>query len=718
MTATEAERGPTAGSADLAPEIEIAELVWTPAGAAAPTLDLRGRRIVVPPGGLLLVTGPSGSGKSTVLRAVAGLLGTLLPGELRGVLRVGGVDLVAAARDAREVPRAIAARRGYAPAGPSPSAALPRLLDDAALPLETRGADPATMRASIDDAAAAAGLDRSLVDRDVATLSGGERAQAAALVALVASPQLLLLDEPCAGLDAQASAHVAATIAAHPSTRVVALHDVARLGSDAALVLELPARDALVGADADHAAAPSPVRHGREELVRLDDACADQRPGVPVSVSLDRTTITIVEGPTGSGKSTLLGLLAGTLPRRGGSRRAAHDLVVRMAPQDPGLLLGTRPALEHVRIADRPRLRALASSLGVAAQLEAAPGRLSDGERRRVALAVAMAPRPDVAILDEPTDGLDDRAAVAVRRAILAAAAGDAEHPGCAVAIATHDPRLAIPGARHVRLALARNHRIAPTASPDSRQAAGRLLAPQHLDDAANALVRRANPLTRAVVAALWLVTALIAPATPLPQAGIAVAATTAATAVGVPLRATARLGGLLLPAAAGIAAANLVGGASVSAAVGAGARLAALAAGSLVAIRPVEPLRLADAAIERLGAPFAPTMAFLATLATIPALQAEAGERRAIRRLARRGPDLRVLIDLFDAAVRAVPRLAIALESRGVRLPSRAAPASRLRPSTFGRADAIVFGSSLAALALAVAWNAVGAPLPAILAR
>ena len=122
--------------------------------------------------------------------------------------------------------------------------------------------------------------------------------------------------------------------------------------------------------------------------------------------------------------------------------------------------------------------------------------------------------------------------------------------------------------------------------------------------------------------------------------------------------------------------------------------------------------------AIERLGAPFAPTMAFLATLATIPALQAEAGERRAIRRLARRGPDLRVLIDLFDAAVRAVPRLAIALESRGVRLPSRAAPASRLRPSTFGRADAILFASSVAALALAVAWNAVGAPLPAILAR
>ena len=79
------------------PEIEIANLVWRPAGAAAPTLDLRGYSLHVRGGETLLISGASGAGKSTLAAACAGLLGTLVPGELQGTLRVGGVDLVAAA---------------------------------------------------------------------------------------------------------------------------------------------------------------------------------------------------------------------------------------------------------------------------------------------------------------------------------------------------------------------------------------------------------------------------------------------------------------------------------------------------------------------------------------------------------------------------------------------------------------------------------------------
>ena len=82
-------------STSALPDIEIADLVWQPAGADAPTLDLRGSRISVRGGETLLIGGPSGAGKSTLAAAIAGLLGTLLPGTLRGRLSVGGVDLVA-----------------------------------------------------------------------------------------------------------------------------------------------------------------------------------------------------------------------------------------------------------------------------------------------------------------------------------------------------------------------------------------------------------------------------------------------------------------------------------------------------------------------------------------------------------------------------------------------------------------------------------------------
>ena len=111
-----------------------------------------------------------------------------------------------------------------------------------------------------------------------------------------------------------------------------------------------------------------------------------------------------------------------------------------------------------------------------------------------------------------------------------------------------------------------------------------------------------------------------------------------------------------------------------------------------------------ADAALQHLRAPFAPTLSLLASAATLPSLADEARERRAIRRLARPGVDPLLAADLFDAAIRAAPRLATALEVRGVRLPTPQRPATALRPSRFGRADLLVILLSVGGLALSVA--------------
>mgnify|MGYP003341324825 CR=1 FL=1 len=168
------------------PAIELRDLVWCPDGASAPTLDLRGTHINLAPGGLLLITGASGAGKSTLLFALAGLLGTLLPGELSGEITVGGIDLVAAAaRGEPGPPAAHLARLGLIPAGPAPTTALPRLVDDAALPLESRIIATGEMRQAIDTAASELTVS-ALLERSIAHLSGGERMLAAALAALVA----------------------------------------------------------------------------------------------------------------------------------------------------------------------------------------------------------------------------------------------------------------------------------------------------------------------------------------------------------------------------------------------------------------------------------------------------------------------------------------------------------------------------------------------------
>jgi energy-coupling factor transporter ATP-binding protein EcfA2 len=82
----------------------------------------------------------------------------------------------------------------------------------------------------------------------------------------------------------------------------------------------------------------------------------------------------------------------------------------------------------------------------LAAPLERPLTALSHGQRQRVALAAALAGRPDVVVLDEPTAGLDDEARAALD-ALLTAAAGR----GALVVCADH---VGLPAAtRHLRVA-------------------------------------------------------------------------------------------------------------------------------------------------------------------------------------------------------------------------------------------------------------------------
>ena len=706
--------------------IEIADLTWRPAGSDRLTLDLRGVSVSVPAGGVLLINGASGAGKSTLLRAIAGLLGTVLPGELRGRLVVGGVDLIAAATTESGIPRVLSERLGYVAAGPAPTYALPLLLDDAALPLESRQVPTEEMRSRIERLARDAAVDVALMDRSLSTFSGGERAAAAALVALVASPDLLIADEPLGGLDARSAERLALTLRESGATRVIAAHDLSLLDSATAQQLRLDGGRVVATAAVPTTATPwreiGSNDGGGAPIVQLVRATAAGRAVGPSSLAVMRGTTTLLTGDTGSGKSTLLHLVAGTLPLDSGERLAQPDLQIRFAPQDSGLLLGARPARAHIAPSDAARAEEVAQRLDVAHLLDAPPGRLSDGERRRLAIVVTIAAAPNVLILDEPSGGLDD-----ARAAALCTLLSDGELLGTsALLIATHDPRLSALSHLDARPLRRVRHpeetgtsaeadagglaALLPAPAVRVAESAERLLSPE----LGRRLIGTANPLTRLGLALFWFTLSIVSPTTPVAQAAIALPVLVVAWISGVQILATLKLAVALTPALAGIVLANLFGGASVEEAVGAGTRLLAFAAGSLVLLRPFEPLRMADAFIEKLRAPFAPTMALLATAARIPTLRDEARERQAIRRLTRRGADLLLLADLFDSVIRAVPQMAIALEVRGVRLPTRQSPPTRRRPSRFGRADLLIVslsaGGLLVSVARAVAEGILGA--------
>jgi ABC transport system ATP-binding/permease protein len=142
---------------------------------------------------------------------------------------------------------------------------------------------------------------------------------------------------------------------------------------------------------------------------------------VDVSLGLDDTDRIGVVGLNGSGKSTLLRLLTKREEPDAGRVTHRRDLRVAWLPQSLDLapeasvrdvVLGTAwlPegfAAEHEWAGDAG-VRAILDGLGMGhLGLDAAVGRMSGGERRRVALAALLVRQSDLLVLDEPTNHLD-----------------------------------------------------------------------------------------------------------------------------------------------------------------------------------------------------------------------------------------------------------------------------------------------------------------------
>lgn len=126
-------------------------------------------------------------------------------------------------------------------------------------------------------------------------------------------------------------------------------------------------------------------------------------------------------GPSGSGKTTLLRILAGLDTDFEGS--VTHPPAQRLAMvfQEPRLL-PWRTVSENIHLAapkaDPADVRQITDCLGLADHLGFFPGELSLGLARRVALARALAIRPDFLMLDEPFVSLDNSLAVRLREEI------------------------------------------------------------------------------------------------------------------------------------------------------------------------------------------------------------------------------------------------------------------------------------------------------------
>jgi ATP-binding cassette ChvD family protein len=202
------------------------------------------------PGAKIGVLGPNGAGKSTLLRIMAGHeepssgIAELAPGAT-----VGFLQQEPQLDDAKDV-------RGNVEDGVRPLRDLLDRFEEISAAFAEPDADydaliaeQATVQDAIDRADAwslDATLDRAMDalrlpegDRDVATLSGGERRRVALCRLLLSSPDLLLLDEPTNHLDAESVAWLERFLEQYRGTVVAVTHDRYFLDNVAGWILEL-----------------------------------------------------------------------------------------------------------------------------------------------------------------------------------------------------------------------------------------------------------------------------------------------------------------------------------------------------------------------------------------------------------------------------------------------------------------------------------------------
>ncbi len=309
-------------------------------------------------------------------------------------------------------------------------------------------------------------------------LSGGEKHLAAVASALCLKPHIMILDEPFAHLDAPNRSRLRQALAAvnrAGTTVIVAEHlvDDFLLDVDRCLVMEKgrvrfdgTPRQTLphlmeVGLVPQYPQPPgeqAPL--GQESLLKVSEV-SFYREGRPV---LDRVSFTLragesvaVTGPNGSGKTTLVKILGGLLKPHEGcalwNGRDIHKIPPPMRVRHVGVSF-QNPNDQFFKVqvedeiwagpkilgkkglpADREWIEHICNLFGVRPLKEHSPYRLSEGEKKRVALASVLAMKPQVLVLDEPTAGQDGR----FRRELAELLLCLSKDLGIAVVVVTHD---------------------------------------------------------------------------------------------------------------------------------------------------------------------------------------------------------------------------------------------------------------------------------------
>ncbi len=447
----------------------------------------------VSPGSVVLVTGVSGCGKTTLMRLANGLCPHYYEGTLSGNVKIFGKDTQTSS--VSEISELV----GTLFQDPEDQFFALNVRDEMGFALKTAGIDAKTVEKRIDDVAQRLRISE-LLKNSISALSEGQKQRVALAEILVTLPRALILDEPSANLDPEATARLAQELNTLKNAgyailvvdhRLHWLKDVAdevivmkegricRRGffeilNDETLRREYGLRDAEVidvreilpetdrhncvleakGLTFDYEHSNHEKGIARFKKLFSSTVAPSDRPVLLENINFTLPIgITALIGDNGSGKTTLARLITGLNRGEGelfvrGRLMPSNELLKHagLVLQNADHQLQMRSVREEIRAClfaagqdaeNESQIESLLDTFSLLPLADRHPQSLSGGQKQRLVIACALAKDPDILILDEPTSGLDGENMKRVAGVLNKAAAN-----GKAVLLITHDLEL------------------------------------------------------------------------------------------------------------------------------------------------------------------------------------------------------------------------------------------------------------------------------------
>lgn len=369
-------------------------------------------------GEVVLLTGNSGSGKSTLLKCLNGLIPAITEGELKGLLAIEGNDY------SKIKMHQLNTHIGSVFQNPRSQFFTDNTTAELVFPMENYGFTKEEMDKRIGELCQEFGLEE-LMDRNIFSLSSGERQMLALASSMALRQKLLLFDEPSANLDYGNSMKLGKIIyklKKEGYTVIVADHRFYYLSGmiDKVLFME---KGSLSVCNSEEE-----FRNGNYDTRSFDIFSIDipfEKRNVSdkvvgelrnasfkhilhdVNLTINKGEIAVLIGNNGAGKTTLAKLLCKSLKPDSGEVKT--DGLPFFIMQDPDYqLFGTSVVNEMTLVSNSPeKINEITDYLGLGPYINKHPFDLSGGQKQRLQIGMAMLCGRNIIIFDEPTSGLD-----------------------------------------------------------------------------------------------------------------------------------------------------------------------------------------------------------------------------------------------------------------------------------------------------------------------